>query len=394
MKTAYFDCFNGAGGDMIVASLIDAGADADAIRRGLDSLQLTGYSLSISRVQKQGFAATRFHVELSPSEKQPHRHLKDVVQIINRGDLSSRVRELAVSIFTRLAEAEAAVHGTSAETVHFHEVGAVDAILDIVGAALAIETLGVERTICSAIPTGSGTVVCQHGTLPVPAPATVQLLRGVPVVPGQSEGELTTPTAAAVLTTLAEQFGPLPPMRLASVGYGAGSREGTTCPNLLRVLVGEAVVSDDGNEITVLETNLDDASPQVIGHCLERLLAEGALDAYAVPIQMKKWRPGVVLTVLCDPVRIREMERILFAETTTLGIRRHQARRTVMDRRFETVETPFGAIGIKIGELDGASTATPEYEDCKRAAQEHGVALRQVQLAAQQCWNQARKGTV
>jgi hypothetical protein len=154
------------------------------------------------------------------------------------------------------------------------------------------------------------------------------------------------------------------------------------------------VVSDDGNEITVLETNLDDASPQVIGHCLERLLAEGALDAYAVPIQMKKWRPGVVLTVLCDPVRIREMERILFAETTTLGIRRHQARRTVMDRRFETVETPFGAIGIKIGELDGASTATPEYEDCKRAAQEHGVALRQVQLAAQQCWNQARKGTV
>ena len=386
MKTAYFDCFNGAGGDMIVASLVDAGADADRLRAGLDALCLDGFSLSIEPITKQGFAATRFHVELDKTRSQPHRHLGDILEILARADLPPRVRERARGVFERLARAEAAVHGTSIDKVHFHEVGAVDAILDVVGSSLALELLGVERVVCSPIPTGSGTVTCEHGTLPVPAPATAELLKGVPIVGGDSMAELTTPTGAAVLTTLAEHFGPLPSMTVSSIGYGAGDREGAERPNLLRVLVGEAVPGGDVDEVAVLETNVDDTTPQVLGHCMERLLAEGALDVYAVPIQMKKSRSGVVITVLCTPQQVGAMERILFAETTTLGVRRHLAARAVMRRRCEQVDTPYGPIAVKVGQRGGVVTATPEYEPCRKAALHYGVALREVMAAAQFAW--------
>ena len=386
MKIAYFDCFNGAAGDMIVAALVDAGADAEKLRTGLTGLGLAGYTLDLAPTRKQGFAATRFEVQLDAQAKQPHRHLADILGLLRQADLPTGVRDRAAEVFTRLGHAEAKVHGTGIELVHFHEVGAVDALLDIVGAVLALELLGIERVYCSPIPVGSGTVKCAHGTLPVPAPATAELLAGVPLASTDEEGELTTPTGAALLTTLAAEFGPLPAMRLRAVGCGAGRREGKTRPNLLRVLIGETEAEGDADEITVLETNLDDASPEVVGHCLEQLITEGALDAYAVPIHMKKSRVGVVLTVLCDPADAGKLEHLLFAETTTFGIRRQRVSRVKLRRRFESVDTPYGPIRMKVGTRAGVAKAAPEFEDCRAAAQAQGVAVQEVMLAAQLAW--------
>ena len=386
MKLAHFDCFNGAAGDMIVAALLDAGADAGRLRERLDGLRVGGYSLAIEKVNKQGLAATRFQVALDESAARPHRHLKHIVEIVEHAELPRGVKDKATWIFTRLAEAEAAVHGTTVDKVHFHEVGAVDAIVDIVGAVVALDLLGIERVVCSPLPPGSGTVVCEHGVLPVPAPATAYLLRNVPLASSDEPGELVTPTGAAILTTLAAEFGPMPGMRMRAAGYGAGSREGRTRPNVLRVLIGDADDAGDTDSITVLETNLDDVTPQVVGHCVEKLLAAGALDVYTVPIQMKKQRPGVLLTVLCAAAKAAALERILFAETTTLGIRRHQAMRTKMLRQIDTVETPFGPIRMKIASRGDLVTAAPEYEDCKAAAERHGAALRTVMAAAQSAW--------
>lgn len=291
-----------------------------------------------------------------------------------------------------MAEAEAKVHGTSVENVHFHEVGAVDSILDIVGAVCALELLSVDSVFCSPIPTGSGVVHCAHGVMPVPAPATAELLTGVPLATCDESGELTTPTAAAVLTTLAESFGPLPAMTIGAIGYGAGSREGQTRPNVLRVLVGEAAESGDTDEILVLETNVDDASPEVVGYCMERLMAAGALDVYAVPIHMKKWRTGVTLSVLCEHARAPDLERIMFAETTTFGVRRYGVLRSTMQRRVETVSTPYGDIRVKVGERSGVVSVGPEFEDCREAARRHSVALRTVMTAAQSAWSASRDG--
>lgn len=386
MNLAYFDCFTGAGGDMIVASLIDAGADADELREGLRALDVSGYSLSIKRVNKQGFAATRFVVELDQRAQQPHRHLKHVVEILDQSTLAPSVKERAVCVFERLAEAEAKVHGTTVGKVHFHEVGAIDAMVDVVGAVLALDLLGVERVVCSPLPTGSGTVTCDHGVMPVPAPATAELLRGVPLAGTEETGELITPTAAALLTTLANEFGPVPPMTLRSIGYGAGTRDGQRLPNVLRVMLGQTTENAETDSVTVLEANLDDATPEMIGHCMERLLSEGALDVYAVPIQMKKSRPGVVLTALCNHDQAAAMEAVFFAETPTFGVRRHTVTRAKMRRRHETVVTSFGEIRMKIGERAGAATASPEYDDCKAAAHRHGVALRDVFAAANAAW--------
>lgn len=388
MKIAYFDCFNGAAGDMIVAALLDAGADAEALRSGLDSLGVGGYALSIEKITKQGFAATRFRVELDPSSDQPHRHLKHVVEIINGGKLSVAVTAKAIAIFERLAEAEAAVHATSVEKVHFHEVGAVDAIVDVVGAVLACELLGVEEIICSPIPVGSGTVTCEHGVIPVPAPATARMLKGVPLAASDETGELTTPTGAAVLTTLASRFGAIPPMTMTAVGVGAGSREGRSRPNILRVLLGTTGdAGSDADRIVQLETNLDDVSPEIIGYCQQRLLDAGALDVYTVPIHMKKWRTGVVLTVLCKPGDADTLERIVFAETTTFGVRRQTLDRHTMHRRSERVTTPFGEIRVKIGRRGDIETISPEYDDCRAAAIEHDTPLRDVVAATRAAWS-------
>ncbi len=391
MTTAYFDCFNGAGGDMIVASLIDAGADASALRDGLSSLAVSGFEIFIEKVTKQGFAATRFNVHLDESADQPHRHLKHVVEIINQSSLPMAVKEKSIRIFERLATAEAAVHGTTIEKVHFHEVGAIDAIIDVTGAVFALHLLGVDRVMCSAIPVGSGTVTCQHGVMPVPAPATAELLKGIPIAATNETGELTTPTAAAVLTTLAEGFGPLPPMSIQTIGFGAGTRDGQTRPNVLRVMLGDetnqaAIPGTETDLISVLETNLDDTTPEIVGYCMERLLEAGALDAYAMPIQMKKSRPGLILTVLCEAGQVSSLERIIFSETKTLGVRRMEARRTKLSRRLEKVTTPFGLIGMKIATFDDTAQASPEYEDCRAAAMAYNVPIGDVMAAARMAW--------
>ena len=384
---AYFDCFSGASGDMILAAMLDAGLGLDDLRADLEGLAVEGYRLDSTRVNKQGFAATRVDVRLAQDAPQAHRHLHDILTLIDKSRLDAKVKAQATRIFRRLGEAEARVHGTSIESVHFHEVGAVDAIVDIVGACIGLARLDIDRVVCSAIPTCGGTVTCAHGVLPVPAPATAVLLEGVPLASCDEPAELTTPTGAAILTTLAESFGPIPPMIWKRAGYGAGSRDGITRPNLLRVVLGTSLSPETADCVTVLEANLDDAPAEWIGFALERLLAAGALDAYCVPITMKKSRPGVLLTVLCEPGRVVEMENILFAETTTLGIRRYTAQRSTLQRRFETVETAYGPVVMKIASRGGAEvTAAPEYEDCRRAAEAQGVALRKVMAAAEHAW--------
>jgi len=389
VKTAFFDCFSGAAGDMIVASLLDAGAPKDALLERLESLGLCGYTISIDKTVKQGFSATRFNVELDENLKQPHRNLQDVVEILSAGSLPEPVRTRACAVFRRLAEAEAAVHGTTTDKIHFHEVGAVDAILDIVAAVSCLELLGIGRVFCSPVVTGMGTVYCAHGLLPVPAPATAELIKGVPLRECRETGELLTPTGAAVLTTVAEYFGPLPAMRIESIGCGAGVRDGNEVPNVLRVFVGEGQSEGEGetDTVTVLETTIDDSSPEMIGHCVERLLGEGVLEAYTMPIHMKKSRTGLLLTVLCEQSKIGAVERIIFAETTTFGIRRHSVERTKLRRRIEEVQTPFGPVRMKVGERPGIITVSPEYEDCRQVANQRGVPLQEVMSAARDAFN-------
>lgn len=395
MNIAYFDCFSGAGGDMIVASLLDAGADADALREGLATLGLDGYALDIDKVTKQGLAATRFTVQLDPHKAQPHRHLADIEKILQGASLPDRIRDKALEVFTRLAEAEASVHGTTIDKIHFHEVGAVDAMVDVTAAVLALDQLGVESVVASAIPTGSGTVACDHGVLPVPAPATAELLRGVPLAACDEVGELITPTAAAILRTQCVRFGTAPPMTIDRIGYGAGTREGHRRPNVVRVLIGQATDEivpnpEESDRVTVLETNLDDVSPEIVGHTLDRLFDAGVLDAFAVPIHMKKSRLGLLLTAICRSDQVAAIERLIFTETPTFGIRRRVVERSKLRRRLETVTTAFGPIRIKVGECHGSVTTSPEYEDCRKAAAEHGVALREVIAAANAAWASGR----
>ncbi|HRX85351.1 MAG TPA: nickel pincer cofactor biosynthesis protein LarC [Phycisphaerae bacterium] len=391
MRTLYFDCFNGAGGDMIVASLIDAGADAPRLIEALAGLSVGGYRVQAEKVRKQGFAATQFHVELDESTSQPHRHLSHIHKILADSDLPDRVRTRANAAFERLADAEAEAHGTTREKVHFHEVGAVDAIVDIVGAMLALEELGPQRIVCSPVPVGSGTVTCAHGVMPVPAPATAILLKGVPIAATEETGELLTPTAAAVLTTVCDAFVAMPAMTVERIGMGAGTREGKSRPNLLRAFVGEAAEASATETVCVLEANLDDCPGEWVGHCLARVLAEGARDAYCVPIYMKKSRPGVVLTVICDPGDAPRLEAVLFAETSTFGVRRSTMQRSVLTREHVVVETPYGPIRVKVGRSgDRDVQAAPEYEDCAAAATRHGVALRAVMAAATAAWQGKR----
>ncbi len=393
MKTGYFDCFCGASGDMILGALIAAGLSPDLLRAELTKLNLLEYDLDILNVTKNGIAATRVCVKTA--EQSPHRGLPEILDIINAADLPERVRCRAGDIFTRLAQAEAKVHGIPIDKVHFHEVGAVDAIVDIVGAAIGIEHLGIERIVCSPIPTGSGTVKCDHGILPIPAPATAELLRGIPLAPCDEIGELTTPTGAAVLATIADQFGSLPAMTIESCGFGAGSRDHATRPNVLRLFIGEvaphAADTADSDAVVILETNLDDATGEQIGHAFDALFAAGALDVFAAPILMKKNRPGTLLSVICSPDQANACESVLFAETPTFGIRRRECLRSKLQRTTQTVATPYGDIRIKIGRRAGdIVTASPEYDDCRKAAIAHSVPLRQVMLEAQQASQRLR----
>ena len=385
MLIAYFDCFAGISGDMTLGALIAAGADPEQFRDKLAGLGIGGYRIEIGRKINGYIEATDVRVVLDDHHHHERRRLKEILKTIHKADFSERVKQTAERIFRRLADAEGRVHGSSPEEVHFHEVGGVDAIVDIVGAAICLEMLGWPKVIASPMPTFHGYVTGSHGVFPLPAPATAEILRGVPWRKLDIEGELVTPTGAAIIRELASGFGPLPAMTIVSIGYGAGKCD-FGIPNVLRVILGEesASVSGSGPEgVSVIETSIDDLNPQFYETAMERLFAAGALDVFMSPIQMKKNRPGTLLSVICDPGRAEAIAAVVLAETSTFGVRISRWERICLDRRWEEVVTAFGKIRIKIGERDGrVITASPEYEDCKRAAIEHGVAVRHVYESA------------
>jgi uncharacterized protein (TIGR00299 family) protein len=395
MRAIYFDCFAGVSGDMMIGALLDLGLDFESLSAQLSTLGLSGYQVKCERVKRSGIAAMKFDVAVD-EHKQPARTLSDIREIINRSALSEGVRARALKVFERLAEAEAHVHATTPDRIHFHEVGAVDSIIDTVGAMIGLEMLGIERFYASPLRVGRGSVETEHGLLPIPAPATAELLRGIPVYAGDLEGEFVTPTGAAIVSTLCEEFGPLPAMEIARAGYGAGSRNPHGFPNALRLLMGEVAgarppVKED-RSVLVIETNIDDMNPQVFGFIMERAFALGALDVFMISAQMKKSRPGVLLTILCEPERLDSITGMLLAETTTLGVRYHEAKRRVLERAIETVETRYGRVRIKVAR-DGDRTLhfQPEYDDCARLADQSNDPLFEVQAAASEAYRKILK---
>jgi pyridinium-3,5-bisthiocarboxylic acid mononucleotide nickel chelatase len=455
-RIAYLDCFSGISGDMFLGALIDAGVPAEVFQRTVEALNV-GATLQITRVDRSGISATKVEVLVNgkteyPREHNPHpfhhetehghehshshehehpdhegapplsrslrqggsapqthgRHLTEIRQIISKAKISESSKSTAISIFEKLGAAEAKIHNVPIDRIHFHEVGAVDAIVDIVCTAVGAEALEVEQFVCSPLNVGGGSVVCAHGTFPVPAPATVELLKRVPVYSGEIKKELVTPTGAAIVATLASRFGDFPQMNIEKTGYGAGTRDLPGQPNVLRIAVGQlfaATVADKNvrptesnftsigqDTVTVLEANLDDLSPQVFGYVMEKLFEAGALDVFGTPIQMKKNRPGTLLTVLTKPAEADSLSKIVFAETTTLGIRRRDERRQILAREWQSVSTRFGDIRIKVASMNGTiSSYAPEYEDCRRIAADQRVPLKQVMQEAMQAYLQRSK---
>jgi pyridinium-3,5-bisthiocarboxylic acid mononucleotide nickel chelatase len=380
VRIAHFDCFSGISGDMTLAALFDLGVPTEPVLDGIASLGLP-IKVLIEKVTKGGFAATQITV-VAPTDDE-ERHLPEIETILSTGQLTPPQLALALKIFRRLAEAEATVHGVSVEQIHFHEVGALDSIADIAGSAIALDLLGVEKFTSSPVAVGSGTVKCAHGVMPVPTPATAELLKGVPLRPAPIKTELTTPTGAAILTSIVSEYADTPPLTIEQIGHGAGSKDFLEQPNLLRVFVGRAERRErpgcDADTVYVLETNLDDVPGEIIGYCFDQLFAAGALDVWTTPIQMKKNRPGVILGVIGTQANLAELEAIIFRETQTFGIRRHLAQRHKLQREAITVETPWGSVRCKRGWRDGeAAIVTPEYDDCARIAREHGIALAEV----------------
>ncbi len=376
VKICYFDAFSGISGDMTVGALLDAGADWNGLHAALHSLNLDA-AFTFEKTKRKGMAAGKFSVSFSEQKK--HRHLPHIQKIIAAGELSETARNNALAVFERLAIAESKAHDVPVEKVHFHEVGAVDSICDIVGACVALDLLGVSEVYCSRINVGSGTVETEHGTLPVPAPATTELLMGKPVYSAGPLTELTTPTGAALVSTLAKGFGAMPPLKVLAQGYGAGDKDFPMQANVLRALIGESGSATESTTVSVIEANIDDSTPQVLGYAMERLLSEGALDVTLSPLLMKKNRPATLLSVICTPEQAENLAAIVFAETSTLGMRIHQAERRVLARTISEVETPYGRIHVKHAE-NGNQTA--EFDDCRRAALEHHVPLRTVISAA------------
>ena len=367
---------------MILGAAVGAGVDANALREQLSLLNIEGFSLDFETVDKSGLSATLARVHTVHEHK--HRHLSDIEKIINNSQLGPGVKQRAIAVFTRLAEAEAHVHNEPIERVHFHEVGALDAIVDVVGAAICFELLNIERFVCSPLHVGSGTVDMSHGRFPVPPPAVAELLKGVPYYSTDIKGELVTPTGAAIITTVCSEYGPMPLMKAEQTGYGAGAREYENFPNALRMIVGETASPRNSEEqLLMIETNIDDASPQIIGHVMDRAFALGARDCYFTPVQMKKNRPGVLLSVLCDRELKEALMEMLFNETTTLGVRSYEVARRALERRMVTVQTAYGPIDVKVGNLNGrVVNVMPEFEQCRDAASRSGVALKEVEEAA------------
>ena len=393
MKVCYLDCFSGISGDMLLGALVDAGFAPEVLEAELRKLGLSGWSLSVQRV-KRG-ALTAIKLDFQVEESHHHRTWKTIRELIQASELSEGVKKRALGIFERLAEAEAKVHGVEKDKVHFHEVGAMDSILDIVGAAIAFEHLKIDKVIASSLNVGSGTVETQHGTLPVPAPATAALLKGAPVYSAGAPAELVTPTGAAIVSAEAKEFGGLPQLSVTSIGYGAGTNDFKERANVLRVFLGETLPGTQviNDSVSVIEANLDDMNPVVAGYVMEQALAAGALDVFYTPVQMKKNRPGVVLTILCTPEKLNGLCELVFEQTTTLGLRFTEAQRRVLDREFVTVTTPHGEVRMKLARLNGhVLNAAPEYEDCKKLAEEKSVPLKQVLADAEFAFRERQRG--
>ena len=416
-RILYFDCFSGAAGDMIAGALLDAGVPFDTLARAVDSLGLEDVRVSSERVDRSGIGAARFRVTVggeaadgraaaghghahddggthahghSHSHGHDHAHhrgLTEINAIVDRSSLSPAGKARASRLFRRLAEVEAGIHQVPVEEVHLHEVGAVDSIVDVVAAVRALEWLAPDRVVASALNVGSGTVECAHGVLPVPAPATAELLRGVPVYAEGPPAELVTPTGALIVTEYADAYGPAPPMRIERIGYGAGDRNPAGRPNVLRALLGEGAETGAVERVVVLECQIDDMNPQLYGALMDRLAAAGALDVFYAPVQMKKNRPGTLVTVVAPPGRREALADILFRESTTIGLRVTETERERLDRESVAVETPIGPIRVKVARRGGAvRNAAPEFEDCARLAAQRGLSIKDVQAIAVKAW--------
>lgn len=378
MTIAYFDCFSGISGDMILGALVDAGLDIHALRIELAKLNLRGCAISSEKVVRSGLSATKVHVSLG-KEEQPARRLEDIRKIIRISPLSGAAKDMSLEIFERLAEAEAKVHGTSKEHLHFHELGAADAILDIVGASIGLEMLGVTEVISSPINLGSGFLHTGHGVLPVPAPATAELLKGIPVYSSSIAFELTTPTGAAVISAIAKTFGPMPQMKSSGIGHGAGGKDLPGRPNVLRVFLGEYAQAYDEDAPVVIETNIDDMNPQVYDYLIERLMKAGALDVFLVPVIMKKGRPAILLSVLTEKTDLDAALDIIFRETTSIGVRIHEVARRRLSREVREVATTHGKVRVKLGRRgEEVLNSAPEYEDCRKIAEERRISLKRI----------------
>ncbi len=390
MRTAWFDCQTGASGNMILGALLDAGLKLSDLKAELAKLPVSGYRLTATRVKRAGISGT--YVEVRVSGKQQERRLEDVLSLLRRSRLDPETRALAALVFERLAGAEARAHGTTRDRVHFHEVGGVDCLVDVVGSVAGLKRLKIESVLASALNLGHGTIRCAHGKLPVPAPGTGYLLKGIPAYQDELAGELVTPTGAAILSTLAKSFGPLPEMKVAAVGYGAGTMD-LPRPNLLRVLIGDTrEPAFEADRVTLLETNLDDLNPQFFDHVMAVLFKRGALDVFLTPIQMKKNRPAVALSVLCRRQDADALIRCLLAETTTLGVRRQEMERVCLRRGTRTVRTRWGTVPMKVARLgDEVLNAAPEYEACRKLAVKHGVPLKKIYEEARAAFRKPEK---
>ncbi|KPL19860.1 MAG: hypothetical protein AMJ92_01475 [candidate division Zixibacteria bacterium SM23_81] len=386
MRIAYFDCFAGISGDMILGALLDAGLELDSLRQELAKLSLSGWKIQARREQRGGISGTRVEVEVADGQRE--RALPEVLEILSRSALGDELVNQAKTVFSRLAQAEAKVHGIQPSQVHFHEVGATDALIDVVGAVVGLKLLGVKEIFSSPVRLGRGFLQCHHGTLPVPAPASVELLRDVPLQMSDVEAELVTPTGAAVISTLARAFQNSPPLRIERIGYGVGQRDLKEMPNLLRIFIGQVQGALEYDQMVVLETNIDDMSPELCGPLLEVLFTEGARDAYLTPVVMKKGRPAVVLTVLVPEEKVSTVTETVFRHTTTLGIRAQRVHRSKLPRHMRQVTTRWGPLRAKVSLFDGTERLSPEFEDCFRVAAEHGVPLWEVYQEVRRAWEQ------
>jgi pyridinium-3,5-bisthiocarboxylic acid mononucleotide nickel chelatase len=414
-RILYLDCFSGIAGDMVLGALLDAGLPFDELKAALGSLAIDGYDITAERVLRAGVSATKFrvhdhstgavqhstdaaeHPAATPQHSKgaahshPHRHLKSIYGLIDRSGLSADGRARAKELFQRLGEAEAAIHQMPLEKVHLHEVGALDSIIDIVGAVFALEWVGAERIVCSPLNVGGGTVQSAHGLFPVPAPATLRLLRDAPVYSGAIQRELVTPTGALLATSYASAFGPMPQMTVETVGYGAGDRDEPGTPNVLRVVIGRAADRPEGDRVVVIECEIDDMNPQIFGVVMDRLYAAGALEVFYIPVQMKKNRPGTLLTVVAAPDKRPALADVIFRETTTIGLRHYEVDRECLRRELISIDTPLGAIRFKVAWRDGrVVNAVPEFEDCARIAAAGNLSVKEVQAIAVQAYGARR----